>query len=56
MEKDLNKFQFIPSVNDGVSFKQSDEVNTTGTFYYNSAYDYSKIISCLPSTWTAVAV
>lgn len=31
-------------------------VSTTGTFYYNSAYDYSKIIAALPSTWTAVAV
>ena len=25
MEKDLNRFQFIPSVNDGVSLKQSYE-------------------------------
>ena len=32
------------------------DITTTGTFYYNSAYDYSKIISVLPSTWTAVAV
>ena len=31
-------------------------INTTGTFYYNSAYDYSKIIAALPSTWTAVNV
>ena len=31
-------------------------ITTTGTFYYNSAYDYSQIISVLPSTWTAVAV
>ena len=29
-------------------------INTTGTFYYNSQYDYSKIIAQLPSTWTAV--
>lgn len=29
-------------------------VETNGTFYYNSAYDYSKIIAVLPSTWTAV--
>ena len=29
-------------------------VNTTGTFYYNPAYDYSKIIAELPSKWTAV--
>ena len=32
------------------------DITTTGTFYYNSTYDYSKIISVLPSTWTAVAV
>ena len=25
-----------------------------GTFYYNSQYDYSKIIAELPSTWTAI--
>lgn len=25
-------------------------VNTTGTFYYNPAYDYSKVIAVLPST------
>lgn len=30
------------------------EVTTTGTFYYNADYDYSKIIAKLPSTWTAV--
>ena len=29
-------------------------IKTTGTFYYNSQYDYSKIIAQLPSTWTAV--
>ena len=29
-------------------------ITTTGTFYYNSNYDYSKIIAVLPSTWTAV--
>ena len=27
---------------------------STGTFYYNPIYDYSKIIAQLPSTWTAV--
>lgn len=27
---------------------------TTGNFYYNSTYDYSKIITVLPSTWTSV--
>jgi hypothetical protein len=25
------------------------DITTTGTFYYNSAYDYSQIISKLPS-------
>jgi surface protein len=29
-------------------------VFSTGTFYYNPQYDYSKIIAVLPSTWTAV--
>jgi hypothetical protein len=29
-------------------------VETNGTFYYNSAYNYSKILAELPSTWTAV--
>lgn len=29
-------------------------VNTSGVFYYDSRYDYSKIISVLPSTWNAV--
>ena len=28
--------------------------NSSGTFYYNSAYDYSLILGVLPSTWTAV--
>ena len=25
-----------------------------GTFYYNDAYDYSKIIAELPNAWTAI--
>lgn len=29
-------------------------VTTNGTLYYDSRYDYSKIINVLPSTWTAV--
>ena len=29
-------------------------VNTSGVLYYDSRYDYSKIISVLPSTWTSV--
>lgn len=28
-------------------------VTTTGTFIYNPAFDYSKIIDELPATWTA---
>lgn len=31
-------------------------INTTGTFYYNADYDYSKIIAKLPSTWNAVNI
>jgi hypothetical protein len=31
-------------------------ITTTGTFYYNGEYDYSKIIAELPSTWTAVDI
>lgn len=29
-------------------------ITTNGTFYYNSLYDYSKILAELPSTWTAI--
>lgn len=29
------------------------QISTTGTFEYNQAHDYSKIIEQLPSTWTA---
>ena len=29
-------------------------IETNGTLYYDSRYDYSKIINMLPSTWTAV--
>ena len=32
-----------------------DNIASGGTFYYNSAYDYSRIIELLPSTWTAVS-
>lgn len=31
-------------------------ITTSGTFYYNPAYDYSHIIAQLPSTWTAVSI
>ena len=31
-------------------------ITTTGTFYYNENYDYSKIIAQLPSTWTAIPI
>lgn len=30
------------------------DVTTNGAFYYNSIYNYSRIIAVLPSTWTAV--
>ena len=43
-----------PSKVSGVS-SMFDYITTSGTFYYNAAYDYSKIIAKLPSTWTAVA-
>ena len=29
-------------------------INTTGVFYYNINYNYSRIIASLPSTWTAI--
>ena len=29
-------------------------IKTNGTLYYDSRYDYSRIINILPSTWTAV--
>ena len=29
-------------------------IKTNGTLYYDSRYDYSRIINVLPSTWTAV--
>ena len=35
----------------GIMFKN---VTTTGKFYYDSRYDYSKFISMLPSTWEAI--
>lgn len=31
-------------------------VTTNGTFYYNPANDYTKIINALPSTWKAVPI
>jgi surface protein len=31
-----------------------DNISLEGTFYYNSAYDYSVILAELPSTWTAI--
>lgn len=32
------------------------DITTSGTFYYNPAYDYSHIIAQLPSTWTAQTI
>ena len=37
-------------------FNMFSGITTTGTFYYNSDYDYLKIISKLPSTWTATPI
>ena len=48
MMGDINKLRSTGSM--------FSNITTTGTFYYNSAYDYSKIIAELPTTWTAVAV
>lgn len=31
-------------------------IQTSGIFYYNSKYDYSKIVAELPSTWTLVPI
>ena len=31
-------------------------MTSSGTFYYDDRYDYSKIIAQLPSTWTAVPI
>lgn len=31
-------------------------ISTNGTLYYNGSYDYSKIITVLPSTWKAVKI
>lgn len=42
-----------PNKVSGVS-SMFDYITTSGRFYYNAAYDYSKIIKVLPSTWTAV--
>jgi hypothetical protein len=33
-----------------------ENITTNGKFYYNSNYDYSKIIAQLPTTWTAIAM
>lgn len=46
MGGDVSKINIISGMFGGIT--------TTGTFYYNAAYDYSKIIAQLPSTWTAV--
>ena len=45
------KGQPTSSVSTGSMFYR---VYTTGTLYYDSRYDYSKIINVMPSTWTAV--
>ena len=51
----LNEVRFKgkpqPSITTGYMFSG---ITTNGTLYYDSRYDYSKIINVLPSTWTAV--
>ena len=46
MGGDVSKVTNVSSMFNGIT--------TNGTFYYNSAYDYSLILGVLPSTWTAV--
>lgn len=41
---------------DLVSINMFNLVITNGVLYYDSRYDYSKIIAELPSTWTAVPI
>lgn len=41
---------------DAVVTDMFKDITTSGTFYYNPAYDYSHIIAQLPSTWTAVPI
>ena len=47
------KFKGKPSSTLNVNY-MFEYVKTNGTLYYDSRYDYSKIINKLPSTWTAV--
>ena len=47
------KFKGKPTASLSVS-GTFDLVETNGVLYYDSRYDYSKIIGVLPSTWTAV--
>ena len=47
------KFKGKPTTSLSVS-GMFDLIETNGVLYYDSRYDYSKIINKLPSTWTAV--
>ena len=53
----LKELKMLGPINSSANTSQMfSGINTNGTFYYNSEYDYSNIISVLPSKWTAVAV
>ena len=50
----LTTVKFVGGINPNVDASNMfSGVTTTGTLYYNSDYDYSKVIEQLPSTWTA---
>lgn len=60
MFMNCSKLQYIKMMGDvsnnrHVSFMFLN-INATGTFKYNSNYDYGDILNVLPSTWTAVPV
>lgn len=53
----LNSVTMTGAINPNASFGgMFDDIYTEGTFYYDSQYDYSQIISQLPSTWKAVPI
>ena len=53
----LNSIKMMGDVSNVTSVTDMfDGVKENGTFYYNEAYDYSKIIAVLPTTWTAIPI
>lgn len=55
--ENLNSIKMMGDVSNVTSvLEMFDGVKENGTFYYNQAYDYSKIIEVLPSSWTAIPV